>query len=55
VTRRATSITRWLGAAVGLAVITLVGLRYGHTPALALMIVALLVVAVFGGSGREHR
>ena len=51
---RVTRLVRWTLSTVILVGIALVGMRYGHTVALGLMVVFLLVVAFLGGSSRHE-
>ncbi len=46
-------ITRWIGASIGLFAVAAFQSRYGHVPALALMLVLLCGVAILGGSSKR--
>jgi len=50
----ATTVTRWLGATLGLAAVVWVDGRFGHLAAVALLMLLMVAVAVWGGHGRAH-
>ena len=51
---RTTVATRWIGASAGLLLVAAFQVRYGHGPALALMLILLVGVAVLGGSSKSE-
>lgn len=46
-------ITRWIGASAGLLLVAAFQVRYGHAPALVLMLILLGGIALFGGSSKD--
>ena len=44
--------TRWILATLWLAVLVAVYQRFGHIEALAVLLISMVLVAIFGGHGR---
>lgn len=50
----ATTVTRWLGATLGLVAVVWLDHRFGHVVASGVMLVVLIAVSVWGGHGRPR-
>lgn len=51
----ATTLTRWLGATLGLVAVVWIDGRFGHAAGLTLLVLLMVAVALWGGHGRVQR